>query len=46
MPDFAQSPGGFGVGKAISNATFYLVVLEEYVDGTVSPVYPPHLVDN
>ncbi|KAF9067128.1 hypothetical protein BDP27DRAFT_1329308 [Rhodocollybia butyracea] len=36
MPDFAQSPGGFGVGKGISNATFYLVVLEEYVDGTAT----------
>lgn len=38
MPDFAESLGGFGAGESRSNATFYLVVLEEYVTGTVS--YP------
>jgi hypothetical protein len=36
MPDFALSPGGFGVGKAASNSAFYVVVLEEYVTGTAS----------
>ncbi|KAJ3747132.1 hypothetical protein DFH05DRAFT_1478616 [Lentinula detonsa] len=33
MPDFALSPGGWGVGETMSNGTFYLVVLEEYVTG-------------
>ncbi|KAJ4482011.1 hypothetical protein J3R30DRAFT_3285916 [Lentinula aciculospora] len=33
MPDFALSPGGWGVGATMSNGTFYLVVLEEYVTG-------------
>jgi len=33
MPDFADSPGGFGAGESTSNATFYLVVMEEYVTG-------------
>ncbi|KAJ3752120.1 hypothetical protein EV360DRAFT_55786 [Lentinula raphanica] len=33
MPDFALSPGGWGVGETASNGTFYLVVLEEYVTG-------------
>lgn len=37
MPDFADSPGGFGAGESTSNATFYLVVMEEYVTGAVSP---------
>ena len=36
MPDFALSPGGWGVGETASNGTFYLVVLEEYVTGNVS----------
>lgn len=36
MPDFAKSPGGFGVGEEMINGTFYVVVLEEYVTGTVS----------
>lgn len=36
MPDFALSPGGWGVGATMSNGTFYLVVLEEYVTGNVS----------
>ncbi|KZT41232.1 hypothetical protein SISSUDRAFT_960182, partial [Sistotremastrum suecicum HHB10207 ss-3] len=30
MPDFSLSPGGFGSGKSVSNATFYLAVIEEY----------------
>ncbi|KAF8158915.1 hypothetical protein K438DRAFT_1686763 [Mycena galopus ATCC 62051] len=30
MPDFSQSPGGWGTGANATNATFYLAVLEEY----------------
>ncbi|KAJ3812806.1 hypothetical protein EV368DRAFT_33447 [Lentinula lateritia] len=33
MPDFALSPGGWGVGATMCNGTFHLVVLEEYVTG-------------
>lgn len=44
MPDFADSPGGFGVGERIGNATFYLVVMEEYVTGAVSYPFPANFV--
>ncbi len=36
MPDFSKSQGGWGVGKNESNVKFYLVVYEEYDDGSVS----------
>ncbi|TFY61007.1 hypothetical protein EVJ58_g4787 [Rhodofomes roseus] len=32
MPDFADSQGGFGSGKPASNATFNLMVMEEWDD--------------
>ncbi len=35
MPDFSKPLGGFGVGASVSNATFYLAVLEEYGNGNV-----------
>jgi hypothetical protein len=39
MPDFSLSQGGWGVGESSTNLTFYLVVLEEWADGTVSRVF-------
>ncbi|EPQ54454.1 hypothetical protein GLOTRDRAFT_139041 [Gloeophyllum trabeum ATCC 11539] len=33
MPNLAQSPGGFGAGATAVDATFYLVVLEEWDSG-------------
>ncbi|THV03905.1 hypothetical protein K435DRAFT_650549 [Dendrothele bispora CBS 962.96] len=35
MPDFSKSLGGWGTGASVSNATFYLAVIEEYGNGTV-----------
>ncbi|KAJ6508670.1 hypothetical protein C8R45DRAFT_893348 [Mycena sanguinolenta] len=37
MPDFSVSPGGFGVGESVSNATFYLAVFEEYGSCSAAP---------
>ncbi|KAF7346442.1 26S proteasome subunit P45 [Mycena sanguinolenta] len=37
MPDFSISPGGFGVGASVSNATFYLAVFEEYATCASAP---------
>lgn len=39
MPNFAKGPGGFGAGETASNVPFYLVVLEEWSDGTVREFY-------
>ncbi|KAJ6585095.1 hypothetical protein B0H19DRAFT_927570 [Mycena capillaripes] len=36
MPNFSNSPGGFGTGASATNATFYLAVFEEYSNGQVS----------
>ncbi|KAK7469334.1 hypothetical protein VKT23_003815 [Stygiomarasmius scandens] len=36
MPDFSKPLGGWGSGASVSNAIFYLVVLEEYGTGTPS----------
>jgi len=36
MPNFSKPLGGWGTGAPASNATFYLAVMEEYGDGTVS----------
>ncbi|KAK7056897.1 hypothetical protein VNI00_002615 [Paramarasmius palmivorus] len=33
MPDFSQNPGGWGSGGFVSDATFYLAVMEEYSNG-------------
>jgi len=40
MPDFSKPLGGWGSGASVSNAVFYLAVLEEYGTGTVSNHYP------
>lgn len=40
MPNFSINPGGFGEGATGSNAEFYLVVVEEYANGDVSPSLP------
>ncbi|KAJ6605695.1 hypothetical protein B0H10DRAFT_1769313, partial [Mycena sp. CBHHK59/15] len=36
MPNFSANPGGFGAGATAENATFYLVVFEEYSNGAIS----------
>ncbi|KAJ7288229.1 hypothetical protein C8J57DRAFT_1047089 [Mycena rebaudengoi] len=36
MPDFSKNPGGVGSGAFATNASFYLVVLEEYATGAGS----------
>ncbi|EEB95154.1 hypothetical protein MPER_05924, partial [Moniliophthora perniciosa FA553] len=33
MPDFSKNPGGWGSGASVSDATFYLAVMEEYANG-------------
>ncbi|KAJ3726739.1 hypothetical protein FB446DRAFT_748504 [Lentinula raphanica] len=42
MPDFSQPLGGFGAGYSVSNATFYLAVIEEY--GDTSPTVPGRML--
>jgi hypothetical protein len=36
MPDVSKLGGGWGVGANITDATFYLAVIEEYGNGAVS----------
>ncbi|KAJ3782845.1 hypothetical protein GGU11DRAFT_220596 [Lentinula aff. detonsa] len=42
MPDFSQPLGGFGDGYSLSNATFYIAVVEEY--GVTNPTGPGRLL--
>ncbi|KAF8993524.1 hypothetical protein BDQ17DRAFT_1368282 [Cyathus striatus] len=46
MPDFSKLGGGFGSGATVSNATFYLVVLEEYLGFEPNVGFNMSLVSN